>query len=81
MADFVSRRDPSSTASDPSAVTAALTDASAPNVAVVVSRSWAISDCRCSSEAPYSELPKPPNSAVPLSSTVISEDRKSPWEI
>ena len=80
-ADFVSRPDPSSTASGPRAATAARTDASAPNVAVVVSSSWAMSDCKCSSVAPYSELPKPPNSTVPESSTVISEERRSPWEI
>ncbi len=55
----------------PNTSIAAPTAASAPYNSVVVTRSWAMSACSCSSVAPYSALPNPPKSAVP-SSTVIS---------
>jgi hypothetical protein len=59
---------------------AAQTAASAPKIAVVVTRSAAMSACSRTSVAPYSALPKPPKSATP-SSIVISLPRRSPWEI
>ena len=80
MADRVSRRDAASTVSVPRAAMAALTAALAPNRSVVVASSCATSDCSCSSGAPYSELPNPPNSPV-SPSTVTSVARRSPWAI
>ena len=79
-AERVSRREALSTLSVPNSAIAARTEGSAPNFAVVVTSSCATSDCICSSEAPYSEAPNPPNRAVPAS-MVISLARRSPWAI
>src|SRR5271166_994180 len=79
-ADFVSRPDAVRTESFPKWVMAAATADFASYTAVVVTRSWAMSDWSWRSVAPYSALSKPPKRALP-SSTVISELRRSPWEI
>ena len=80
IADLVSRPDAVRTASLPKWVMAAATADFASYTAVVVTRSWAMSDWSWPSVAPYSALPKPPKSALP-SSTVIFEPRRSPCEI
>ena len=80
IATLVSRRDAASTASLPNTVIAAATASSAPYSSLVVISSWAMSVCRCASEAPYSAWAKPPNTGVPPT-TVISLARRSPCEI
>ncbi len=63
----------------PNASIAAATAACASYNAEVVTSRWAMSDCSWASVAPYSAAPKPPNKTRP-SATVISWQRRSPWE-
>ena len=79
-ADFVRRREAASTAVRPKCTMAAATADDASYSDDVVTSNWAISDCSWVSVAPYSALPKPPNSTR-SPSTVISLARRSPCEI